>query len=565
MSLATSGIAAYLLSPHPGECASLLPPLCAGVTALAPACTSLSSTSVLKMLALIPLKIPGVSEHNESEEEWILQQLTSAVPFMPVQTHKIGDKLMFFVEDVRVADELKRIPPISVGGREPLPIIVRPSPPPRLGRGGDRDQSRGMRDGDGGGGGGGWRSDRGGLSAPFDGDAKMEEDPKTVVLQVLAKRFDESAQSLDLSDMFHDEALRRGGVKGDMFDHKFVSSVLQLVGEHCPNLKGLDLSNNRLKFLDAYTDIPLKCPSLEFLNLSDNYLQNVEELKKVSAGTVITLLLENIPFMQRPSADVTAFIRKCFPNLQMLNSQQLPKPVKFDLPIQSGEMPSIKNSYLGSDEVRKVVVTFLEQFYMMFDDLSDLSRDKLLEAYSNEAMFSLAVNSSPRGSRGASLHSYTNCGRNYLYVKDLGKRFSALKRGRIDIVQLLKHLPRTKHISSTFTVDVVRNTPSTTAFVLYGAYVEVEGGRPPESWAIRSFTRMFVITTVGGTGVSIINDQMIVRNASPKLIKLVKQELPQLVQEASMQPSTSAAATDVSMMPDSLQVLVHARALAEQL
>ena len=28
----------------------------------------------------------------------------------------------------------------------------------------------------------------------------------------------------------------------------------------------------------------------------------------------------------------------------------------------------------------------------------------------------------------------------------------------------------------------------------------VEGRRPPESWAIRSFTRMFVITTVGGTG-----------------------------------------------------------------
>lgn len=98
----------------------------------------------------------------------------------------------------------------------------------------------------------------------------------------------------------------------------------------------------------------------------------MEELKKVAVGTVTTLLLENIPFMQRPSADVTAFIRKCFPNLQMLvggleleicvltcvymyiymkscviwiplqNSQQLPKPVKFDLPIQSGEMPSIK-------------------------------------------------------------------------------------------------------------------------------------------------------------------------------------------------------------------------------
>ena len=35
---------------------------------------------------------------------------------------------------------------------------------------------------------------------------------------------------------FVSSALRRGGVKGDMFDHKFVSSVLQLVGEHCPNV-----------------------------------------------------------------------------------------------------------------------------------------------------------------------------------------------------------------------------------------------------------------------------------------------------------------------------------------
>ena len=31
------------------------------------------------------------------------------------------------------------------------------------------------------------------------------------------------------------------------------------------------------------------------------------------------------------------------------------------------------------------LTTHLARFYMMFDDLSDLSRDKLLEAYSNEA------------------------------------------------------------------------------------------------------------------------------------------------------------------------------------
>ena len=86
---------------------------------------------------------------------------------------------MFFVEDVRVADELKSVHQISVAGRDSLPVIVRPSPPPR-GRGyeGDRGHSRGAREEEGG---SGWRG-RGGPSAPFGGDARMEEDPKTVVL-----------------------------------------------------------------------------------------------------------------------------------------------------------------------------------------------------------------------------------------------------------------------------------------------------------------------------------------------------------------------------------------------
>ena len=91
----------------------------------------------------------------------------------------MGDKLMFFVEDSRVANELKRVQQISAAGREPLLVIVRPSPPPRgIGRGGNRDHhGRGMRDEDG----GDWRG-REGPSAPFGGDARMEEDPKTVIL-----------------------------------------------------------------------------------------------------------------------------------------------------------------------------------------------------------------------------------------------------------------------------------------------------------------------------------------------------------------------------------------------
>ena len=86
------------------------------------------------------------------------------------QVHQLGDKLMFFVNDTRAANQLKQLGQIQ--SRDgPLTVMVKPSPPPKGGGPGGKQE-------------GGTRFE----SAPRfrvkgvrDGDEVMEEDPTEVV------------------------------------------------------------------------------------------------------------------------------------------------------------------------------------------------------------------------------------------------------------------------------------------------------------------------------------------------------------------------------------------------
>ena len=62
--------------------------------------------------------------------------------------------------------------------------------------------------------------------------------------------------------------------------------------------------------------------------------------------------------------------------------------------------------------------------------------------------------------RGPSLQGYLQHSRNLARVREPGKRRSLLKSGRIDIVQFLRDLPKTKHHSPTISVDVIRASVS---------------------------------------------------------------------------------------------------------
>jgi hypothetical protein len=93
---------------------------------------------------------------------------------------------------------------------------------------------------------------------------------------------------------------------------------------------------------------------------------------------------------------------------------------------------------------------------------------------------------------------YIPLSHNLARAKDPIKRQSLVKRGRIDIVQCLRDLPPTKNHLSSFNVDVMRATQTSTAFAIYGFFSELGGsGSRVENFPVYAFTRTFVLTAIG--------------------------------------------------------------------
>ena len=93
--------------------------------------------------------------------------------------HVKGDKVMFFVEESRAANQLKKLGELECRDGS-LPILVKPCPPPRgAGEDGDQRPQRFNRSGRGGGG-----AIRTGVigSGRLDGDVQMEEDNTAIIL-----------------------------------------------------------------------------------------------------------------------------------------------------------------------------------------------------------------------------------------------------------------------------------------------------------------------------------------------------------------------------------------------
>uniref|UniRef100_A0A1X7V6T0 TAP-C domain-containing protein n=1 Tax=Amphimedon queenslandica TaxID=400682 RepID=A0A1X7V6T0_AMPQE len=422
--------------------------------------------------------------------------------------------------------------PPGVGGmRSSGGVFDRIGPREQRGRGFNRDQSGGPRRDVFGRGrmgsdnrGRGWRNDR---YVETTGERRvynrtdsdmMEEDSSSILLKVLGQRYDSITMSLNLSDMFHDPTLHEHKIRSSMFDASFVNTVLDLVATHCPQLVALNLSNNRLQRLQAYSSLRDKCPSIESLDLSGNELHSPQELEAIAPlPSVKSLILEGNPFRDQEFSSYASVVRKYFPNLELLDGKPLPDPVKFDLPTNIGTIPPSQKGYLVNEDIRSLVVSFLEQYFSLYDGET---RDKLLEAYSDNAVFSLSVDVSPQ-QRGPPLQQYMSSSRNLARVNDPGKRSSLIKHGRIDIVQFLRQFPQSCHISSSFSVDVMKANPMCTGFNVYGLFGEA--GRM-DSPIIRAFTRTFVIVAAG-TGVAIVNDQLTIRNATMDSVKRYSDEV----------------------------------------
>uniref|UniRef100_A0A665XFY5 Zgc:153681 n=1 Tax=Echeneis naucrates TaxID=173247 RepID=A0A665XFY5_ECHNA len=258
--------------------------------------------------------------------------------------------------------------------------------------------------------------------------------------------------SLDLNNIRTDPELVSQKIEVTLNRKTHMEAVIRIIEENIPELACLNLSNNRIHKLDELSDLVTKVPNLKTLNLSHNELKSDRELDKVKGLKLVELWLNRNPLCQyfKDQASYISAVRQRFPRLLKLDGHDLPAPIGFDVETPT-TIPPCKGSCFGSDEIKALILRFLQQYYSIYDSGD---RQPLLDAYHDGASLSLTTPYSTQNPSRSSLGEYHKDSRNLKRIKDSTMRFRLLKHTRLNVVAFLNELPKTQHDIASFTVDV---------------------------------------------------------------------------------------------------------------
>ncbi|XP_016279071.1 nuclear RNA export factor 1 isoform X2 [Monodelphis domestica] len=389
------------------------------------------------------------------DKTWLLNSLQSkcSVPFTPVEFHYENTRAQFFVEDASTAMAIKAVNHKIV----------------------DRENRR----------------------------------------FVMSKRYDGSQQALDLKGLRTDPDLVAQNIDVVLNRRNCMSASLRIIEENIPELLSLNLSNNRLYRLDDLSDIVQKAPNLKILNLSGNELKSERELDKVKGLKLDELWLMGNPLCAafRDQSFYISAIRERFPKLLRLDGHELPPPIAFDVEAPT-TLPPCKGSYFGSENLKAMVLYFLQQYYSVYDSGD---RQGLLDAYHDQACCSLSIPFTSQNPARGSMSEYFKDSRNVKKLKDPTLRFRLLKHTRLNVVAFLNELPKTQHDVNSFVVDICAQTETLLCFAVHGVFKEVDGKSRD---SVRAFSRVFIaVPSNNAARLCIVNDKLFIRNATTDEIR----------------------------------------------
>uniref|UniRef100_A0A8B9PJ36 NXF1 factor n=1 Tax=Apteryx owenii TaxID=8824 RepID=A0A8B9PJ36_APTOW len=427
------------------------------------------------------ITIPYGKKYDKS---WLLSSIQNlcSVPFTPVEFHYDHNRAQFYVEDATTASALKQVSrKITDRDNYKVVIIINSSAPPQS----------------------------------LQNELKPEEIEQ--VKLCMSKRYDGSQKALDLKSLRTDPDLMSQSIDVVLNQRSCMLVVLRIIEENIPELLSLNLSSNKLYRLDDLGELAQKAASLKILDLSRNELKSDRELDKVKGLKLEELWLDGNPlcdaFRDQSTyiRSVAALGRPLGPDGERL-PPPLPPPIAFDVEAPT-TLPPCKGSYFGSDDLKVLVLRFLQQYYSIYDS-SD--RQGLLDAYHDGACCSLSIPFGPQNPPRNSLNEYFKDSRNVKKLKDPTMRFKLLKHTRLNVVAFLNELPKTQHDVNSFVVDVCAQTNTLLCFAVHGIFKEVDGKSRD---SVRAFTRMFIAVPAGNTGLCIVNDELFVRNATTEEIR----------------------------------------------
>jgi nuclear RNA export factor len=320
-----------------------------------------------------------------------------------------------------------------------------------------------------------------------------------------------------------------------------LSKVVDIIVENIPEVRAIDLSNNRLMNLDALTGFKNRLKQLSILYLKDNKLADLRGIDKLKGIDLKELKLDGNPCKDRLGAAYTDSVRKIFPALQVLDDKVLPKEIGFEDDVaEKTDIPASIPKLVKNESAGGLVLQFLEQFFKLYD--TD-NRQPLLDAYDENAMMSLSCMGSFE-----QFKNYMEESRNLKRITTEHKRLKLLRKGRLPIVSFMSGLPKTQHDPTTFTLDLPFTSETLMIFTVTGMFRE----RETKLKAIRHFNRCFIVVP-RGSGFCIINEVLHITNPT-ELNKRRAFTSP----ESSMQTLNKPEVADISLDPASKQTLASA-------
>ncbi|XP_017772485.1 PREDICTED: uncharacterized protein LOC108559648 isoform X1 [Nicrophorus vespilloides] len=329
------------------------------------------------------------------------------------------------------------------------------------------------------------------------GDLKI--DIQATITKILNKRTHLPSKTLNLDSFSQDPHLIEFCT---LSQPKLMYFVLHL-SKGLP-FENLRLSKNEIELLKPLealaTTVPKKIVSLD---LRRNNIKSFHELMILRKFSIQELWLDENPICENISEyDYIASVREHCPKLLKLDG--------FKFPPQG--MPSLRRTFLCNRKGQALVDQFLEHYITLYDSEH---RNVLESVYHNSALFSMTAIHLLGHSTSSNLNvfDYKKVSRNIQSISDYSRSGECMFSGPLNIVNVLKRLPRSKHDQFSFTVDMTFYSLSSVVFTVTGMFRE-SSEHLLEEEKLYGFTRTFVLIKVGTNEYSIVNEMLHISNAT---------------------------------------------------
>ncbi|XP_045536793.1 uncharacterized protein LOC106708375 isoform X2 [Papilio machaon] len=258
------------------------------------------------------------------------------------------------------------------------------------------------------------------------------------------------------------------------------------------NLTHLVLSHNRITSIEGF-DLQHTTPLLQYLDISYNNIERITVLLNCRKLQLKSLTLEGNPLCTdyRDPQDYIKVAKMLFPMLQEIDGIQI--PIKSDL-------PKIHKNYC--DILAKELVDKFLQTYFPILDSPPQDRDLIGDMYDTNAILTVTYN--------PILLSKSVWRRNralFLFNRQTGDMIGGCLSTAKKIVKLLKKLPNLQHDPTSFTVDVLTHTNTSTIITICGV-LKITTDSLAEDEPMLAFSKTVLLYTSDNVEYKIRNDMV---------------------------------------------------------